>query len=182
MQKRSQKPQSLREKQRNHLKNARDCEEATQMLNKEMEERKAVCRNPPDASLIQPCGSRSSHLERHGQQVLSNLRSKILSGSAELQTLRSSGQEEKRKEIGKETVRMQMVEVAGEEIPVHGEMERMLETALVSRVGIMTRWRDPCDKGTSAGEHWQKEKSKKRARKRTQRPFNDTAREGTSAP
>ena len=42
MQKRSQKLQSLRDKQRNHLKNARDCEEETQMLSKEMEERKAL--------------------------------------------------------------------------------------------------------------------------------------------
>ena len=42
MQKRSQKLQSLRDKQRNHLKNAGDCEEEMQMLNKEMEERKAL--------------------------------------------------------------------------------------------------------------------------------------------
>ena len=42
MQKRSQKLQSLRDKQRNHLKNDRDCEEEMQMLNKEMEERKAL--------------------------------------------------------------------------------------------------------------------------------------------
>ena len=40
-QKRSQKLQSWRERQRNHLKNARDCEEV-QMLNKEMEESKAL--------------------------------------------------------------------------------------------------------------------------------------------
>ena len=42
MQKRSQKPHRLRDEQRNHLKNARDCEEEMQMLNKEMEERKAL--------------------------------------------------------------------------------------------------------------------------------------------
>ena len=39
---RSQKSQSLRDRQRNHLKNARDCEEEMQMLNKEMEESKAL--------------------------------------------------------------------------------------------------------------------------------------------
>ena len=36
MQKRSQNPQRLRGKQRNHLKNGRDREEEIQMLNKEM--------------------------------------------------------------------------------------------------------------------------------------------------
>ena len=42
MQKRSQKLQSLQDKQRNHLKNACACEKEMQMLNKEMEERKAL--------------------------------------------------------------------------------------------------------------------------------------------
>ena len=117
----------------------------------------AVRRNPMDAALIQPQGSRSSHLERHGQQVLSNSCSKSLSGSTELQAFRSKGQEEKGGKSGKEIgmmrgrqmsgmkalrwillwtlicVRMQMVEVEEEEeIPVRREMERMLETALVS--------------------------------------------------
>ena len=38
----SQKLQSLQDKQRNHLKNACECEEEMQMLSKEMEERKAI--------------------------------------------------------------------------------------------------------------------------------------------
>ena len=116
----------------------------------------AVRRNPMVAALIQPFWSRGSKFQ---------LCSKSLSGSTELRTLRSSGQEEKTKEIEKETgmmrrskvggmkalqwilvwiligVRMQMVEAAEEEIPVRREMERMLETAPVSRVGNMARWR-----------------------------------------
>ena len=42
MQKSSQKSQSLGERQRNHLKSARECEEEMQMLNEEMEERKTL--------------------------------------------------------------------------------------------------------------------------------------------
>ena len=59
-------------------------------------------RNPMDAALIQPFGSRSSHLERHGQQVLSNSCSKSLSGSTEVQAFRSKGQEEKRGKSGED--------------------------------------------------------------------------------
>ena len=57
-------------------------------------------------------------------------------------------------------VRMQMVEAAEEEIPARREMERMLVTVLVPRVGNMARWRrmESFDKGWRAGEHWQKEK------------------------
>ena len=51
----------------------------------------AVRRNPMGAALIQPQGSRSSHLEKHEQQVLSNLSSKSSSGSAELQTRKRLG-------------------------------------------------------------------------------------------
>ena len=49
-----------------------------------------------------------------------------------------------------------------EEIPARQEMERMLEIALVPRVGNMARWRmmDSCDKGWKEGEHWQNEKKK----------------------
>ena len=43
MQKRSQKLKSLQDKQRCHLKSAGACEEEMQMLNEEMEERKALC-------------------------------------------------------------------------------------------------------------------------------------------
>ena len=127
MQKRSQKSQSLRDRQRNHLKSARECEEEMQKLGKEMEERKTLyetrfralsekstvekpqqswkmrsrpCRqvkkeevavrlSPMDAALIQPHWSRSSLLEKYGQQVLSNLCCKSLSGSTELPTLRA---------------------------------------------------------------------------------------------
>ena len=42
VQKRSQKSQSLRDKQMNHFKNACACEEEMQMLHREMEERKAL--------------------------------------------------------------------------------------------------------------------------------------------
>ena len=119
-----------------------------------------------------------------------------MSGSTELQTLGSSGQEEKRKENRKETgmrrrskvggrkalrwillwipicVRMQMVEAAEEEIPARREMERMLEKAPVPCLGNIAKWRrmDSCEKGRRAGEHWQKDKVKT-ARKRTQAPL-----------
>ena len=212
----AQKLQSLRDEQRNHLKNARDCEEEMQILNREMVERKALfemrfralseksddsrqaaaeweneiqnlqtgeerrgssASQSNEAALIQRYGSRSS--ERHGQQVLSKTRSKSLSGSTEHQAFRSKGQEEKRGKRGKSGmrarqmsgmkalrwivlwiligVRMQMVEVAEEEIPARREMERMLETA--------RSWQDEkkkgsFDEGRRAGEHWQKEKSK----------------------
>ena len=54
-------------------------------------------------------------------------------------------------------VRMQMVEAEGEKIPARREMERMLETAPVPRVGNMAKWRrmESFDKGRRAGEHWQ---------------------------
>ena len=92
-------------------------------------------------------------------------RSNSSAEGTELQTLGSSGQEEKRKEIGKEIgmmrrrqvggmkalrwillwiligIKMQMVEAVEKEIPARQEMERMLETALVHRVGNMARWR-----------------------------------------
>ena len=59
-------------------------------------------------------------------------------------------------------VRMQMVEAAEEEITARRQIVRMLETALVPRVGNMARWRrmDSCEKGRRAREHWQKEKGK----------------------
>ena len=147
MQKRSQKSQSLRDRQRNHLSSARECEEEMQMLNKRWtreasepcrksratvekpqqswkmrsrpcrqvkKEEVAVRLNPMDAALLQPYRNKSSLLEKHGQQVLFNSCSKSMSGSIELQTLRNSGQEEKRKEkFGKETGMMRRSKVGG---------------------------------------------------------------------
>ena len=146
----------------------------------------AVRRNPMGVVLIQPYGSRSSHWEKDKQPVFSKLYSKSLSGSTELQTLQSSEQEEKRKEIGKETgmmrrskvggtkalpwillwiligVRVQVVEADEEEIPARREMDRMLETARVPRVGNMATYRrmESFDEGRRAGEHG-REKVKK---------------------
>ena len=59
-------------------------------------------------------------------------------------------------------VKMHMVEAVEKEIPARQEMERMLETALVPRVGNTARWRmmDSCDKGWKEGERWQKVTSK----------------------
>ena len=95
-----------------------------------------------DVALIQSCGCSKSFAE-----------------GIKLQTLRSSGQEETGKKIGKEIgmmrrrkvggmkalrwillwiligVMMKMVDALEEEIPGSKEMERMLETALVPRAG-----------------------------------------------
>ena len=43
--------------------------------------------------------------------------------------------------VDSDRVRMQMVEAAEEEIPARREMERMLETAPVPRIGNMAKWR-----------------------------------------
>ena len=52
-------------------------------------------------------------MERHRQNALSNSRSKRLAEGTKLQTLRSSGQEEKRKKIGKEIGMMRRRKVGG---------------------------------------------------------------------
>ena len=73
----------------------------------------ALRRSLMDAALIHSYGSRSSHLERHGQRVLSKSRSKSLSGSTELQAFQSKGQEEKRGKSGKEIGMMRGRQMSG---------------------------------------------------------------------
>ena len=60
----------------------------------------AVRRNPMDVALIQPCGSRSSHVEQHRRNTLSNPCSQSSTEGSKLQTLWSKGQKEKGKKIG----------------------------------------------------------------------------------
>ena len=134
-----------------------------------------------NVALIQPCGSGSSHVERHGQKALFNSCSKNSAEGTELQKLRSTGQEERRRKLGggmrvlrvallRILLRAQMLSVVAlmEEIPARQEMGRVRVTDgekvwVGEREGAQTareRIREPLENQLTGGE-FRKSESKR---------------------
>ena len=216
---RSQKSQSLRDRQRNHLKNARDCEEEKQMLNKEMEERKALYETRFRALSEKSghCRKAAAELENQiqtlqvgeerrgcsasqsngccfdpatGEQVFAfwrNTSSKFypIYPARVRQAVQNSRPErdwdDEEQSGWYESAAVDPVVDSDRCQDANGGTEKWNAcwTAPVHRMGNMAKWRrmESFDKG---GEHWQ-EKGKT-SRGRTQRPFKETATEGTPVP
>ena len=166
-------------------------------------------RNPMDAASIQPCWSRSSHLEKHGRQILSISCSKSSSRSTGLQASQCKRQERKRKKLGKEIGNHEKTPNERHEsdgvdfnvdpdrcqdanggsggagnlsTPRNGAGARHLShPASKRKAGQDGRGGTPVKEDGEQGEFGTRNQVKT-ARERTQGPVKKTAREGTQAP
>ena len=155
---------ALSEKSGDCRKAAAELENESRSCRQVKREEVAVRRNPMDAALIQPHGSKSSHLERHGQQVLSNSCGKSTdfrlygAGGEEREDWEGDGDDEKAPNEWYESAAVDPV-VGGSggggnpSTPRNGTHARDSSRSTRAKQGKMEGWR--------AGEHWQKEKKSK---------------------